>query len=147
MQDVVAALERPAQRHGRIELLQLRLQLLVDQQQRLQRTVDVAIATRHNLVDGSFDRFGTHRKTSNFMRRKVLAPVRVPVDCVDRRRPRWGALATWQNCVEVMSLYEAHDDAYMTVRIIVRDNCLLAAKPGGCKTVPQGCPGPSGPSI
>ena len=40
--------------HRRVELRQFRLQLLVDQQQRLQRAADVAIATRHDLVDGGF---------------------------------------------------------------------------------------------
>src|SRR5580692_1676634 len=74
VQDVVAALERPAKGHRRVELLQLRLELLVDQKQRLQRAVDIAIAVRHDLVDGRFDRSETHRKPSNSPRDKSLTP-------------------------------------------------------------------------
>ena len=36
---------------GRVQLLKLGLKLLIDQQQRLQRTVDVAIAAGNNFVD------------------------------------------------------------------------------------------------
>jgi hypothetical protein len=54
VQRVATALERPADYHCRVELRKLGLQLLVDQQQRPQRTMDVAIATGHDLVDGGF---------------------------------------------------------------------------------------------
>jgi len=56
-------LERPAKSHGRIELLKLRLQLLVDKQQRSKRTVQVAIAASHDPVNGGLTRSGTHRNT------------------------------------------------------------------------------------
>ena len=55
MQSVAAAPERSANGHCRVELLKFDLQLLVDQQQCPQRTVDVAIATGHDLVDGGFN--------------------------------------------------------------------------------------------
>lgn len=65
MQNVVAALEWAAMGDGGIELLQFRFQMLVDQQQGFQRTADVAIATLHNLINGSFARSSGHRKSSN----------------------------------------------------------------------------------
>jgi hypothetical protein len=37
---------------SRVELFKLGLKLLIDQQQRFQRTVDVAIAAGHDFVDG-----------------------------------------------------------------------------------------------
>ena len=51
---------QPALGYRRIDLRQLGLQLLVDQQQRLQRAADVAIAGRHDAVDGSFACLGSH---------------------------------------------------------------------------------------
>src|SRR3954463_12516537 len=44
----VAAAGHAVEAHCRIELCQFRLQLLVDEQQRLQRAADVAIAGRHD---------------------------------------------------------------------------------------------------
>jgi hypothetical protein len=64
VQRVVAALERPAQGHCRVKLLKLSLQMLVDQQQRFQRTVQVAVTTGDDFVDGGFTWSGTHRKSS-----------------------------------------------------------------------------------
>jgi hypothetical protein len=52
MQGVAAALERAAMRHDRVELRQFRLQMLIDHQQRFQRTADVAIAASCELSIG-----------------------------------------------------------------------------------------------
>ena len=52
--------------HRRIDLLKFGLQLLVDQQQGFQRAADITVATGHNLVDGGFFRFRSHRKSFNF---------------------------------------------------------------------------------
>jgi vacuolar-type H+-ATPase subunit E/Vma4 len=65
MQRVIAVLERPAQGDRRVELHKFGLQLLVDEQQRLQRTVDVAVATGHDFVDRGVILPGSHRKSSN----------------------------------------------------------------------------------
>src|SRR5712671_6440210 len=54
--------------HRRIDLLKFGLQLLVDQQQCFQRAADVTVATGHNLVDGGFFWFRSHRKSFNFPR-------------------------------------------------------------------------------
>src|ERR1019366_4333201 len=54
VQDVAAVLERSAEGDRRVKLLQLRLQLLVDQEERPQRAVDVAIATGYDPVDRRF---------------------------------------------------------------------------------------------
>src|SRR5882757_11468636 len=43
-----------------VELRQFRLEPLVDQQQRLQRTANVAVAVCHDLVDGRFACIGNH---------------------------------------------------------------------------------------
>jgi hypothetical protein len=51
--------------HRRIDLLKFGLQLLVDQQQCFQRAADVTVATGHNLVDGGFFWFRSHRKSFN----------------------------------------------------------------------------------
>jgi len=46
-----------------VELLQFGFQVLVDQQQRFQRAVDVAIAAGHDFVDGRFLWSESHRRT------------------------------------------------------------------------------------
>src|SRR3981189_1603630 len=51
--------------HRRIDLLKFGLQLLVRQQQCFQRAADVTVATGHNLVDGGFFWFRSHRKSFN----------------------------------------------------------------------------------
>ena len=50
----VAAAGHSVEAYGRVELRQFRFKLLVDTQQRLERTANVAIATRYDLVDGGF---------------------------------------------------------------------------------------------
>src|ERR1022692_2549757 len=101
MQHVVAVLERPAKGDRRVKLLQLRLQMLVHQQQRLQRAADVAAATGHDPVNGGFARFGSHRKPSNFPHatkpgaRSAFLWIMWIGDSLD-------VLDTWPNCVEVM---------------------------------------------
>ena len=55
VQRAAAALDR-SKRHGRVELLKLRLKSLVDQQQGFQGAVEVAVATRDDFVDGGFAR-------------------------------------------------------------------------------------------
>jgi hypothetical protein len=54
VQRVAAALERPANGYCGVQLRKFGLKMLVDQQQSPQRTVDVAIATGHDLVDRGF---------------------------------------------------------------------------------------------
>src|SRR5437773_9845549 len=68
VQRVAAAF--PGRSHGDcgVELLQFGLQLLVDQQQRFQRAVDVAIAAGHDLVDGGFIWSASPRKTLQLSR-------------------------------------------------------------------------------
>src|SRR6266404_551496 len=83
VQRVGAVLERSANGDRRIELLKLGFQLLVDQQQRLQRAMDVAVATGHDPVDRGFIRSGIHRKSSNCARNKSSAPNLFPVDNVE----------------------------------------------------------------
>jgi hypothetical protein len=60
MQGVGAPFERPAKGHSRIKLNKLRFQLLVDEEQRSQRTVDVAVTTSHDPLDGNFAGSRTH---------------------------------------------------------------------------------------
>jgi hypothetical protein len=74
VQGVIAALEWPAHGHRGVKLHKFRLQLLVDQQQRLQRAVQVTVALGHDLVDGSVICPGNHRKSSDLHRRTNLAP-------------------------------------------------------------------------
>src|SRR5689334_1049044 len=83
MQRVGAALEGTTYGHRRVKLLKLRFQLLVDQQERSQRPMDVAVAGGHNLVDRSFARSRIHRIDLQMPLNKPERPVRVPVDCVD----------------------------------------------------------------
>ena len=64
MENVAAAPEGAAMGHGRVKLLKFRFEMLVNQQEGFQRAADVAIATRHNLVNGRFARSGCHRKSS-----------------------------------------------------------------------------------
>jgi len=85
MQRLAAMLERAAKGHGGVKLLKLGFQLFVDQQQRPQRAMQVAIAACHNPVDGFFARPGTHRNTLWLSpEQNPWRPARVPVDCVDR---------------------------------------------------------------
>jgi len=83
MQRVAAPLERSANGYGSVELLKLRFQLLVDQQERPQRAMDVAVAVRHNLLNRSFAWSRTHRIDLQLPLNKPGRPVRVPVDCVE----------------------------------------------------------------
>jgi hypothetical protein len=66
------------------------------------------------------------------------------VDCVEKAAASMRALVTWQKCVEVMSLYKAPDDAYVTAFAIPRENLDLAVKPRCGKTVAVGCQKSSG---
>src|SRR5581483_951582 len=56
-----------------IELRDLRFEMLVDHEQRLQRAADIAVAPRHDLVDRGFTRPETHSKTpSHCLSRSLL---------------------------------------------------------------------------
>src|ERR1700704_1966554 len=66
MQRAAGALQRSASGHRGVELPEFRLELLVDQQQGFQRAMDVAVATRHDLVDGGFMWSGNHRNSPIF---------------------------------------------------------------------------------
>src|SRR5437773_4202217 len=52
--------------YRRVELRQFRLEMLVDPQQGLECAADVAIATRHDLIDGGFVCVGNHGYFSDF---------------------------------------------------------------------------------
>src|SRR3979490_936365 len=62
MQNVAAAHGQSAVRDRGIELLQFGLELFIDQQQRFQRAADIAVAGRHDLVDGGLAWIGNHLK-------------------------------------------------------------------------------------
>jgi len=50
----VAAAGHSVETYRRVELGQFSLELLVDPQQGLERAADIAIAARHDLIDGGF---------------------------------------------------------------------------------------------
>jgi hypothetical protein len=56
----VAAARHAVEAYRRVELRQFGLKLLVYPKQGLKGTADVAIATRYDLVDGSFACVGNH---------------------------------------------------------------------------------------
>src|SRR5260370_27760333 len=101
VQSVAAASQGRSQGDCGIEVLQFGLELLVDQQQRLQRAVDVAIAAGHDFVDGRFLWSESHRRTSNCPLDKPLASG--PRSCglrgkVGQKKPRWHARARLPQC-------------------------------------------------
>jgi len=52
MQDAIAAFGEAVMGRRGVELGNLGFQVLVDQEQRLQRAAEIAIAIRHDLIDG-----------------------------------------------------------------------------------------------
>ncbi len=54
MQNVAAAFQRRAMSHRGVKLRQFDLKLLIDQEEGLQRAAKVAVAGRHDPVDGGF---------------------------------------------------------------------------------------------
>src|SRR4051812_45261079 len=73
----IAAARHAVEAYRRIELRQFRFQLLVDEEQRLQCAADVAIAGRHDLVDGRFACVGNHGSSSDCTWNNILVPARV----------------------------------------------------------------------
>ena len=57
---------------GSIELLKLRLQVLIHEQQRLQGAAQVTIATRHDLVDGRIGYAGSQNIVAKDFRPGIL---------------------------------------------------------------------------
>src|ERR1700730_16451023 len=72
VQNAVAAFGQAAIGRSRIKFGQLRLQVLIDHQQRLQRAVQVAIATGHDFVDGGLVWSDSHPKPFPFLSDQIL---------------------------------------------------------------------------
>ena len=87
MQDAVAPFGKAVMRGGCVELRDLGFQVLVDEQQRLQRAAQVTVATGHDLVDRRFVRSDTHKTSSFPAGLDFPRPIRVlPITVMHRAR-------------------------------------------------------------
>ena len=77
----VTAARHAVETYRCIELRQFHLKLLVDPQQRLKGTADVAIATCYDLIDGRFACVGNHGYFSEVtLEQFVVSAATAPVD-------------------------------------------------------------------
>ena len=138
--DGVAAAGHSVEAYCCIELRQFRLKLLVHPQQRLERSADVAIATRYDLIDGGFACVGYH----GLLLRLYAEPIcsRQPCSCGFRvRRGRWLPPNQARPHMAKVStqFYKVADDALMTPLSTESAACGQLPKPAADRAVARWC--------
>jgi hypothetical protein len=136
----VAATGHTVEAYGRVELCQFRFKLLVDPQQRLEGTADVAIATRYDLIDGGFACVGNHGYFSDCTLEQFAVSAPVPVDVgysAGARLPPNQARA--QMAKVSAALYKTDNDVSMTPLSTERVPCGQPTKPAPIRAVARGC--------
>ena len=77
----VAAARHAIETYRRIELRQFHLKLLINTQQCLEGTADIAVTTRYDLIDGRFACVGSHGYFSEVtLEQFVVSAATAPVD-------------------------------------------------------------------
>src|ERR1700692_3832797 len=129
MQDTVAPFGEAAMRRCGVEFGNLGFQVLVDQQQRLQRAAEIPIAVRHDLIDGGLIRSKTHPNPLpcpwGIGQRRPICP------CAAMRKRSVSDSLSWCAPGSRKSAdhgYKMADDAVMTNCVLIWDNSV-APKP------------------